>query len=412
MRYYFPLFALFIAILLVGCIGPAPDGETPELEQNETPADVEEPGDAEVQEEEPAYEFQPFALTYVLDVGEWVSGEDKINIVYWFEEETECSGRTAIRGIGKMFVQGQDYEGYEKWFKFTFYEDNWEFAMSQMLDKSELLFDTAISSTNEMNVVLVFSDVSGQSDFNLVENDMWISDEPTLIKNIVSSDGIMNYSIVMTGEDTEAVYPCTIFDMAARSETDERFFAELCMAKPNETNKVPFAVWFSYEENEQEIGWELTEFSYEKSGVSRLLQCLEPVYCDYVPRFTWEEEQECYSQGKVVDEVRDERGCLIEVVCREKQMGPFEVEVISPDGEPIIGLEVDLWIDDTTQGPPNVGIGTTDTDGIVVFEVEEGCYNIGFNVLNFPEEYEYPPLQMECTSDSGFDHFTITLEEK
>ncbi len=410
MRYYLPLFVLFLTVvLLAGCTGPAPDGETPEVEQNETPADVEEPGDAEVQEEEPAYEFQPFALTYELNVGDWTGEEGKLNIVYWFEEETECNGRDAIRGIGKMFVQGQEHE---KWFKFTFYEDSGEFAMSQMLDKNELLFDTAISNTNEKNMVIVFGDVSGQSDFNLMEDDVWVSDEPTLAKNIVSSDAIMNYSIVMTGEDTEAAYPCTIFDTAARSETDERFFAELCMAKPNETNKVPFTVWLSYEENEQERGWELKEFSYEKSGVSRLLQCLEPIYCDYVPRFTWEEEQECYSQGKTTEEIRDARGCLVEVVCREKIMGTFEIEVIDPDGEPVSGLEVDLWMDDATQDSPTIGTDITDMGGIVVFEVEEGCYQIGFNALNFPEEYEYPALQMECTSGSGFDQFIIILEEK
>ena len=398
------VFALCLAfVLLAGCAGPAPEEEPFEAEQNETGV-AGEAGEVQ-EEEEPAYAFQPFALTYETDFG---TEEGEITAVYWFEEETECSGRAAIRGIGKVFAQGQ--EG-ESWFKFTFYEDNGEFAMSQMFDKSELLFDTAVSKSNEINVVFLLSDVSGQSDFNPMEEEMWVSSEPVLAKNIGTSDGIMNLSIAVTGEDAGAAYPCTTFDVAARYGTNERFFAEVCMAKPDEENKVPFTVWFRYEENEQERGWELTEFSYEKSGVSRLLQCLEPVHCDYVPGLTWEEEQECYSQGKTVDKIRDGRGCITEVVCREKQTVTFEVEVLYPDGEPASGLEVDLWTDDAPQGPPNAGVETTDGDGVAVFVVGEGCYKIGFNALNFPAGYEYPSLRSECIWDNS-DHFIISLEER
>jgi hypothetical protein len=65
----------------------------------------------------------------------------------------------------------------------------------------------------------------------------------------------------------------------------------------------------------------------------------------------------------------------------------LEVQVLAPDNSPISGLEVDLWLRSTGFGPPDAGRQRTDAGGVAVFRVIAGEYRVGFNMLNFPENY-------------------------
>lgn len=65
----------------------------------------------------------------------------------------------------------------------------------------------------------------------------------------------------------------------------------------------------------------------------------------------------------------------------------LEVQVLAPDNLPVTGLEVDLWLASTAGGPPDAGRETTDDSGVASFRVIAGSYRIGFNMLNFPENY-------------------------
>lgn len=66
----------------------------------------------------------------------------------------------------------------------------------------------------------------------------------------------------------------------------------------------------------------------------------------------------------------------------------LEVQVLAPDNSPVANLEVDLWLESTPPGgPPEAGRPWTDANGVATFRVIAGDYRIGFNMLNFPENY-------------------------
>lgn len=65
----------------------------------------------------------------------------------------------------------------------------------------------------------------------------------------------------------------------------------------------------------------------------------------------------------------------------------LEVRVLAPDNSPVGNLEVDLWLAPTAGGPPDAGRRWTDASGVVTFRIIAGEYRIGFNKLNFPENY-------------------------
>ncbi|MBN2420860.1 hypothetical protein JXB27_01120, partial [Candidatus Woesearchaeota archaeon] len=68
----------------------------------------------------------------------------------------------------------------------------------------------------------------------------------------------------------------------------------------------------------------------------------------------------------------------------------LEIELLGPDSLPLSKIEIDLWQKDAVKGPPNAGYIFTDENGIAVFKVPEGEYQIGFNYENFPTNLIYP----------------------
>lgn len=82
--------------------------------------------------------------------------------------------------------------------------------------------------------------------------------------------------------------------------------------------------------------------------------------------------------------------------------------ILSPDGSPMSGLEVDLWYNTTLAGPPDAGVSLTNSSGIAVFSVQKGGYLIGFNLNNFPATLESPE-KMPVSVFNEFNNATVNL---
>jgi hypothetical protein len=67
----------------------------------------------------------------------------------------------------------------------------------------------------------------------------------------------------------------------------------------------------------------------------------------------------------------------------------LEVVVTMDNGIPLGQIEVDLWKSGSS-GAPNAGINYTNEEGVVIFKIPEGEYEIGFNLNNFPGNLVYP----------------------
>ncbi len=89
----------------------------------------------------------------------------------------------------------------------------------------------------------------------------------------------------------------------------------------------------------------------------------------------------------------------------------LNVLILGPDGLPINNLEVDLWHDTTTTGPPDAGINFTNASGIAVFSLQKGGYLIGFNLINFPSSLEVP-RETPISIINEFNNVTINVYNK
>lgn len=88
---------------------------------------------------------------------------------------------------------------------------------------------------------------------------------------------------------------------------------------------------------------------------------------------------------------------LVGYVCLNSSQNPkqligeelLEVTLTIDTGSPLSKIEVDLWKADS-KGAPNAGISYTDDNGLAIFNIPEGEYEIGFNLNNFPDNLVYP----------------------
>ena len=67
----------------------------------------------------------------------------------------------------------------------------------------------------------------------------------------------------------------------------------------------------------------------------------------------------------------------------------LEVKITMDNGVALSKIEVDLW-KAGSQGHPDAGYNFTDDEGIVIFKIPDGEYEIGFNLNNFPENLICP----------------------
>jgi hypothetical protein len=89
----------------------------------------------------------------------------------------------------------------------------------------------------------------------------------------------------------------------------------------------------------------------------------------------------------------------------------LEVKVTMNNGVPLDKIEVDLWKVDSV-GPPNAGFNFTNNEGIVIFNIPAGEYEIGFNLNNFPDNLVYPKKTFVVVEKDFPTYITILIDAK
>lgn len=89
----------------------------------------------------------------------------------------------------------------------------------------------------------------------------------------------------------------------------------------------------------------------------------------------------------------------------------LEVIVTMDNGVPIGNVEVDLWVAGS-QGPPDAGYNFTDEQGVVIFKIPDGEYEIGFNGVNFPENLIFPERTFVLVEKGIPAYKTILIKAK
>jgi predicted GH43/DUF377 family glycosyl hydrolase len=90
----------------------------------------------------------------------------------------------------------------------------------------------------------------------------------------------------------------------------------------------------------------------------------------------------------------------------------LEITILAPNSSPLGHIEVDLWKSITMKGPPDAGYSSTNEKGVAVFKVPEGEYQVGFNMINFPQDMMYPEKQPVTVNKGIINRKTITLVAK
>ncbi len=86
--------------------------------------------------------------------------------------------------------------------------------------------------------------------------------------------------------------------------------------------------------------------------------------------------------------------------------------MLDPEEQPITGLEVDLWTIDAPPGPPDAGIARTNESGVATFRVPSGRYKVGFNLMNFPEQFICPSWMSVAVSEGETTVKVIKLNKE
>jgi len=312
------LFAvILLSVLLCGCTQPpaglggeAPESPTPLLTPSPTPS----------LEATPAPEERldlPIKITYVRHM---YKGEEKEEekfdhyVVYYLEREEECTGRDAIVGVLNAYNEGDDPK-HTYWAKFTLYLDNGEFGSSGGIPKSELAFDDAEAKRPDYAVITQLNSMFAASGENLNSSNAWESDIPIILKDIYYAgssfgDIMGDVSLIKKSTSSEHAVPCTEFSVNIKSKTSFTGETVYCLAGLDSEIGLPYTVSITIPEMKNNNDVELVKVEKASSGATFYPQCMEPVYCGKLNLMSEEEKEECKAQGNVVQQARDEQGCI------------------------------------------------------------------------------------------------------
>lgn len=89
----------------------------------------------------------------------------------------------------------------------------------------------------------------------------------------------------------------------------------------------------------------------------------------------------------------------------------LEVKVTLNNGVPFGKIEVDLW-KAGSEGVPDAGFSFTNDEGVAIFNIPDGEYEIGFNLNNFPDNLEYPEKTFVLVEKGVPAYKTILISAK
>ncbi|PIO06313.1 hypothetical protein COT29_01625 [Candidatus Micrarchaeota archaeon CG08_land_8_20_14_0_20_59_11] len=387
------VFVLVSCVLLFGCVGAPQEAASPSPTIIASPTPFPSPS--------PTPAFAPLKLEYELRT----TTDDQpttINVDYFFEDERTCGGKKAWLGLIDFYEPAKPEEG--MWVKASVTLDDGVAGVSQQLSKNELAFDTAHSYRNDLDMAFFMNSLFYAAGENFVNHSVWTSEEPIILKDVtVFGNEADDISVFKKGAGKDATVPCTEFSVVGKRGGNEVL---VCVTEPAEKNPLSYVVYFR-PGGEAPFGWELKKVGKEKSGVTRILQCLQPVLCDYVPMPSGDERQACESGGKKMQATSDERGCVLRYDC---VAAGLKVTIKAPDGSAAPNIEVDLW-KKSSSGSPDWAV-QTGADGVATFNVLPGEYKIGFNMNGWPQQYKFPTGSDHFVTvpDGGIASAEITLE--
>lgn len=91
----------------------------------------------------------------------------------------------------------------------------------------------------------------------------------------------------------------------------------------------------------------------------------------------------------------------------------IKVRITEPaGGQPLIGIGVGLWLPSQPSGPPNAGGNRTGPDGIALFRVPGGAYELDFDPTSIPGHLSYPGRQRVSVDPGGLTEVPIQLRPR
>lgn len=301
---------LVLALLLFGCAGGGqqPPNQTPP----QTPSPNQTPPTPPAPPPKPS--AFPMKIVYEMAQGNMQGGtlvNQTIQIIYWLEDEKNCSARASVLGLVTMQGVGGGGQPYAK---VTVYLDNGEVVASNWQQESDLSFDTAKSQASDIDFLLLMNYIFNSAGKNFMNDPIWNSTEPIILKEVNVFGSQSNISITKLSESTSGVVPCTEFNVVVRGTTSsEQLIA--CVARITDTNPLPYIVYFKPKGGEGGPSWKLKSVEKVKSNITKYPQCLSPVSCPKVKTLTQQEWNACNQQGGSVESIKDSNNCITEYRC-------------------------------------------------------------------------------------------------
>jgi len=305
---------LILAFLLFGCAGgqpPQPPAQSLGANQTTPPSANQTPP---VTPPPPKPSPFPMKIVYEMVQGNMQGGtlvNQTIQIIYWLEDEKNCSARASVLGL--LTMQGVGGGG-QPYAKVTVYLDKGEVVASNWQQESDLSFDTAKPQAADIDFLLLMNYIFNSAGKNFMNDLIWNSTEPLILKEVNVFGSESNISITKLSESTSGVVPCTEFNVVVRGSTfSEQLIA--CVAHITDTNPLPYIVYFKPKGGEGGPSWNLKSVEKVKSNIAKYPQCLSPVSCPKVKTLTQQESNACNQQGGSVESTRDSNNCITEYKC-------------------------------------------------------------------------------------------------
>lgn len=299
------LVLLVLTLLLFGCTGGSQQQAT------QQPPPTSGPNQTNSTPVTPPPKSSPFPmkLNYTMQ-----QGSQGIEIIYWLESEKNCNGRDAVLGLATIRAGGKGPLA-----KITVYLDKGELVASNWQQETDLSFDTATPQATDIDFMLFMNYVFNTAGKNFMNDPIWNSSDPTLLKGVYAFGAMSNISVIRNGESTSGVVPCTEFSVTVKGSTGSSEQFDVCVARITDSNPLPYVVYVKPKGNMGGPEWDLNSVDKVKSGITSYPQCLSPVTCPKVNAPTQDDINSCNQQNGSIQNIKDDKNCVTEYRCMTMQ---------------------------------------------------------------------------------------------
>lgn len=311
-----------VTILLAGCTEQKPAEKTAAANEKPAVIDVDNNTQKKIEVEKPKVEEKkiglPLKFTYAVTNYSQEGKATTRYVIYYLEKEIKCGNKDAIAGIISSYEEGQSQDN-SSWAKFTLYLDDGTVGTSKSIGKSDLAFDDTQAAKIEYDQLSFMNSIFAAAKKKFTDSDAWTSDIPTILKDTYYNGAVMgnligNFSIMKKGISKAYSKACTEFNINIKSTTSYSGEMTACVTDDKSEIFVPYTVAFKVS-GQNMPGYSLQSTEKKSSGVTFYPQCMEPIYCKLPKMLTTGENDTCNTGGMKVDEIKDDKGCIIEQKC-------------------------------------------------------------------------------------------------